>query len=41
MMEYTKKINLLDYLNQPTKFRVKDWLKIDDSSRTYYTNIQI
>ena len=30
-MEYQKIINLLD--NQPSKFRTKNWLEINDESR--------
>ena len=42
-MEYQKIINLLDNTpNQPTKFRVKNWVEINDESRgTYNTNNQI
>ena len=30
-MEYQKMINLLDNtLNQPSKFRTKNWIEIDD-----------
>ena len=33
-MEYQKIINLLDNtLNQPTKFRTKNWIEINDDSR--------
>ena len=33
-MEYQKMINLLDNTpNQPTKFRTKNWVEIDDDSR--------
>ena len=41
-MEY-QKINLLDNTpNQPTKFRTKNWVEINDDSRgTYNTNSQI
>ena len=41
-MEYQKIINLLDNtLNQPTKFRTKIWVKINDDARgTYNTNSQ-
>ena len=36
-------MNLLDKApNQPTKFRIKNWVEIDDdASGTYNTNIQI
>ena len=39
-MEYQKIINLLDNTpNQPTKFRTKNWVEINDDSRgTYNTN---
>ena len=42
-MEYQKIINLLDStLNQPSKFRTKNWFEINDDSRgTYNTNSQI
>ena len=42
-MEYQKRINLLDNtLNQPTEFRIKTWVEINDDSRgTYNTNSQI
>ena len=42
-MEYQKIINLLDNTpNQPTKFRTKVWVDINDDSRgTYNTNSQI
>ena len=41
-MEYQKIINLLDNTpNQPSKFRTKNWVKInDDSHGTYNTNSQ-
>ena len=41
-MEYQKTINLLDNtLNQPSKFRTKNWVKINDDLReTYNTNSQ-
>ena len=43
IMEYQKIINLLDNApNQPTKFRIKKWVKINDDSREIYnTNSQI
>ena len=43
IMEYQKIINLLDNtLNQPSKFRTKNWVEItDDSLGTYNTNSQI
>ena len=39
-MEYQKMINLLYKTpNQPTKFRTRSWVEInDDSSGTYKTN---
>ena len=42
-MEYQKIINLFDNTpNQPTKFRKKNWVEInDDSLGTYNTNSQI
>ena len=42
-MEYQKIINLLDKTpNQPSKFRTKNWVEINDESRgTYNTNRQI
>ena len=42
-MEYQKIINLLDNTpNQPTKFRTKNWVEINDDSRgTYNTNSHI
>ena len=42
-MKYQKSINLVDNgSNQPSKFRTKNWLKINDDSRgTYNTNSQI
>ena len=37
-MEYQKIANLLDNAsNQPFKFRIKDWLQINDESRGGYT----
>ena len=41
-MEYQKIINLLDNTpNQPTKFRTKDWVEINDDTRgTCSINIQ-
>ena len=33
-MEYQKIINLLDYApNQPSKFKTKNWVEINDESR--------
>ena len=42
-MEYQKIINLLNNAaSQPTKFRTKKWVEINDNSRgTYNTNSQI
>ena len=42
-MKYQKIINLLDNTTyQSTKFRTKNWVKINDDSRgTYNTNSQI
>ena len=42
-MEYQKIISLLDNTpNQPTRFRTKNWVEInDDSWGTYNTNSQI
>ena len=42
-MEYQKIINLLDNTpNQPSKFRTKNWVEInDDSGETYDINSQI
>ena len=42
-MEYQKIINLLDNTpNQPSKFRTKNWIKINDDSRgTYNANSHI
>ena len=42
-MEYQKIANFLDDAsNQPTKFRTKNWVEIDDESRgTYNVNSQI
>ena len=36
-MEYQKVINLLDNtLNQPSKFRTKNWVQLNDESRGTY-----
>ena len=36
-MEYQKVINLLDYTSdQPTKFRTKNWVEINDESHGVY-----
>ena len=42
-MEYQKMINLLENTpNQPSKFRTKNWINInDDLHRMYNTNDQI
>ena len=39
----SKRINLLDNTpNQPTEFRIKNWVELNDDSRgTYNTNSQI
>ena len=38
-MEYQKIANLLDNgSNQPSKFRTKDWVEINDESRGTYTS---
>ena len=43
IMQYQKIINLLDNTqNQPTKFRTKNWVEINDEAReTYSTKSQI
>ena len=43
IMEYQKIINLLDNTpSQPSKFRTKSWVKVNDESRgTYNVNTQI
>ena len=39
-MEYQKIINLLDNKpNQPTRFRKKNWVEINDDSRGTYNTI--
>ena len=41
-MEYQKIANLLDNaLNQPSKFRTRNWLEINDESRGTYTGNEI
>ena len=41
-MEYQKIANLLDLSNQPSKFKTKNWLEINDESRgTYNANSEI
>ena len=42
-MEYQKIANLIDYAsNQPSTFRTKNWVEINDESRgTYNVNSQI
>ena len=42
-MEYQKIANLIDNAsNQPSKFRTKNWVEMNDTSRgTYYVNSQI
>ena len=43
IMQYQKTFNMLDNTsNQPTKFRTKNWVEINDEERgTYNTNSQI
>ena len=39
-MEYQKIITLLDNtLNQPSKFRIKNWVEINDEAREHITLI--
>ena len=41
-MKYPKLISLLENTpNQPTKFRTKNWVEINDLHGTYSTNSQI
>ena len=42
-MEYQKIANLIDdnTLNQPSKFRTRNWIEINDESREVYVNNQI
>ena len=42
-MEYQKIANLIDdnTLNQPSKFRTRNWIEINDESRGIYVNSQI
>ena len=41
-MEYQKIINLLDdTTNQPSKFRTRNWVKINDESKGRYFNSNI
>ena len=41
-MEYQKIANLLDKTSsQPTKFRTRNWVEINDDSRGTYTNSDI
>ena len=41
-MEYQKIANLLDSAsNQPSKFRTKNWVEINDESRGTYTGSDI
>ena len=41
-MEYQKKINLLyDITNQPSKFRTKNWIEINDELKDKYVNSNI
>ena len=40
-MKYRKVINLLDNTpNQPTKFKIKNWVKVNDVRGTYNINNQ-
>ena len=42
IMEYQKIVNLLnDESNQPSKFRTKNWVEINDESRGNYTSSDI
>ena len=41
-MEYQKIVNVLDNaLNQPSKFRTRNWVEINDESRGTYTGNEI
>ena len=41
-MEYQKMMNLLDdTTNQPSKFRTRDWVEINDESKGIYDNSNI
>ena len=41
-MEYQKIANLIDASNQPSKFRTRNWVEINDESRgAYNVNSQI
>ena len=41
-MEYQKIMNLLDNTtNQPSKFRTRNWIEINDESRGKYENSSI
>ena len=41
-MEYQKTINLLnDTMNQPSKFRTRNWVEINDESKGRYDNSNI
>ena len=41
-MEYQKITNLLDNAsNQPSKFRTKNWVEVNDDSRGTYTDADI
>ena len=38
-MEYQKIVNLLnDESNQPSKFRTRNWIEVNDESRRTYTS---
>ena len=41
-MEYQKISNLLDNAsNQPSEFRIRNWVEINDDSRGTYTDVDI
>ena len=41
-MEYQKIANLLDNAsNQPSRFRTRNWVEVNDDSRGTYTNADI
>ena len=41
-MQYHKTINLDDKTNQPSKFRTRNWVEVNDESRgTYNANTDI
>ena len=42
IIEYKKIINLLDHTtNQPSKFRTRNWVEINDESKGKYDNSNI